>query len=111
MAIPGIPSKQADRANLQAIENVVLRYYPDVVSKDIHRKNKKASVVLARSLICYLCRELYPDITLKTIGSYLYPLYNHDCVIAAIKSIKNQLEMGYLDKDVLDIYMSRIKSP
>lgn len=78
-----IPGIRRPRVDFKVIKSVVSEHL-NIPFELILKKNRKADIVLARMLICYLSRR-YTFLTHKTIADYLS--IDHTSVINSVKRI------------------------
>lgn len=86
----------------------LLVYVTDYFRQDlfnIHLHSKKREYVQVKQIYCYMARQLFPGISLATIGKEIREDYDHATVLHSVRTIENELNTNkFLEKDVNKLF-------
>ncbi|PKQ27748.1 MAG: chromosomal replication initiator protein DnaA [Candidatus Anoxymicrobium japonicum] len=85
----GVESNKSRTPSVDVIQSLVANYY-HVALVDLNGKNRSRSLVHARQVAMYLCREM-TDATLLTVGT-LFGNRDHSTVLHSCRKIENLLK-------------------
>lgn len=89
---------QNEEIDIESIQRIVCRYFA-VSEEELKGKSRTQSIVKARQIAMYLCKE-YTELSLKAIG-YHFGGRDHSTVIHAIQTISDLIEVdSEIRKDV-----------
>ena len=103
--------KQKREQCFKTVKETIFEHFPFINKGVFHRKSPSGKKPVgttnensvARHLFFYMCKEiLFPTVSLKTIGAYIYPNFDHGSVIYGINRIKDRLYTKEITQEQID---------